>query len=111
MVSYPAQLTPVPDSGYVISFRDIPEALSQADSLEDACAMAPDALATAMEFYLDGKRPVPQPSKLLPGEELVNLPLVVAAKVALANQMLAERVRPADLARAMGVSPQQVTRC
>ncbi len=110
MFAYPAKFKPAQEGGYVISFRDIPEALSQADSLEEAHAMAADALAAAMEFYLDDKRQVPAPSKARKGEHLVSLPVVVAAKVALVNQMLAERVRPADLARAMGVAPQQVTR-
>lgn len=110
MLAYPARFKPAPEGGYVISFRDIPEAISQADDLEEARAMAADALATAMEFYLDDKRLVPTPSKARRGEELVSLPVVTGAKVALVNLMLAERIRPADLARALDVAPQQVTR-
>ena len=72
--------------------------------------MADDARTVAIDFYLDDKRPVPAPSKAKRGEELISLPVVVSAKVALVNQMLVDRVRPADLARAMGVAPQQVTR-
>jgi antitoxin HicB len=109
-MAYPAKFAPSPEGGYVITFRDIPEALSQADDLDEARAMAVDALTVAIDFYLDDKRPVPAPSKAKRGEELISLPVVVSAKVALVNQMLVDRVRPADLARAMGVAPQQVTR-
>jgi antitoxin HicB len=62
-----------------------------------------------MDFYFEDGRPV-HPSAAQDGEELVGLPLSVQAKVALLNEMCARRVRPADLARAMDVRPQEVTR-
>jgi hypothetical protein len=43
--------------------------------------MAADALATAMDFYFEDKRPVPPPSDPKRGETLVELSTSVAAKV------------------------------
>jgi antitoxin HicB len=107
---YPAVLTEDPAGGFVVSFRDIPEALTQGDDEKEALEMAEDALINALDFYFDDQRPVPLPSKAKRGERLVGLPLSIAAKVLLLNEMLAQNIRPADLARRMNVLPQEVNR-
>jgi antitoxin HicB len=48
--------------------------------------------------------PAPSPAEL--GERLVSLPASLSAKVLLLNEVVASGVRPADLARRMGVTPQ-----
>lgn len=106
---YPAKIEP-DTTGYMISFRDIPEALSAGETLEEARAMAADALLTAMDFYFEDKRPVPPPSKAEEGEELVVLPASAWAKVLLLNEMLVQHVGPSELARRMGTTKQQATR-
>jgi antitoxin HicB len=50
--------------------------------------MAADALATAMEFYLEDHRRVPAPSAAKRGEIAIGLPPNVAEKVLLLNEML-----------------------
>lgn len=106
---YPAVLTRDGD-GWMVSFPDIPEALSSGATQEEALAMGADALATAMEFYFEDRRPVPQPSKVAKGQHAVELPASLAAKVLLLNEMITQQVRPAELARKLGVKPQEVTR-
>lgn len=107
---YPAHFSTNEHGGYVVTFRDIPEAITEGDSEADALEMAADALLTAMDFYFEDARAVPPPSKAREGEHLVALPLSVAAKVMLLNEMVAQRVRPVELARRMGVSRQEVNR-
>ena len=58
---YPATFEKEGD-GYNVTFRDIPEAITCGDDLSDALFMAKDALLTAMDFYFEDHRPVPQPS-------------------------------------------------
>ena len=65
---------------------------------------------TALDFYFVDRRPVPEPSKAREGEEAVTLPPSAVAKVRLLNAMVQTRTRPADLARAMGIKQQEVTR-
>lgn len=109
MLRYPALFEP--DEGYfTVSFRDIPEALTSGQDMDEARAMAADALLTSMDFYFDDKRPVPAPSKLRKGEELVALPASVSAKILLLNEMLAQKVSPSELARRMATTPQTVDR-
>ncbi len=109
MFSYPARLTK-DGAGYVVSFRDIPEALTEGATRKEALEMAADALATAMDFYFEDRRAVPAPSDPEDGEDLVDLPASMAAKVLLLNEMVSSRVSPADLARKLSASPQTVTR-
>jgi antitoxin HicB len=109
MLHYPAIFDPDGD-GYTVTFRDIPEAVTQGDTLEEARAMAADALLTAMDFYVEDHRQVPAPSAAKKGEELVALPTSVAAKVLLLNELVRQSVRPAELARRLGTTPQQVNR-
>lgn len=57
----------------MVTFRDIPEAITQGDTWAEAMEMAEDVLRSAMEFYSENKRPVPLPSAVKRGERLVVL--------------------------------------
>jgi antitoxin HicB len=109
MLSYPATVASDGD-GFIVSFPDIPEALTGGSSREDALDMAADALITAMDFYFEDRRPVPAPSAPKRDQVLIDLPPSVGAKVLLLNEMLHQGTRPADLARLMNVRPQDVNR-
>lgn len=107
---YPAQFTPAEEGGFVVTFRDLPEAITQGDDKTEAREMAADVLLSTMDFYFDDKRPVPLPSKPQKGEELVELPAAVYAKVLLLNEMLAQDISNVELARRLGTRPQEVQR-
>ena len=109
MLSYPARVARDGD-GFMVSFPDIPEALTGASSREEALTMAVDALVTAMDFYFEDRRPVPAPSAPKRGHVMVDLPASISAKVLLLNEMLRQRVKPVELARRMNIRPQEVNR-
>ncbi|QQX87202.1 type II toxin-antitoxin system HicB family antitoxin [Cupriavidus necator] len=109
MLRFPANIVP-DDGGFAVSFPDIPEALTSGDTIELAREMAADALATAMEFYFEDGRPVPLPSKAKRGQHLVELPASVSAKVLLLNEMIAQGVTQAELARRLNTRKQEVQR-
>jgi antitoxin HicB len=108
-MQFPATFTPE-EGKIVVRFRDIPEAITQGDDEADALEMAEDVLISSMDFYFDDKRAVPTPSAPLPGERLIALPLSIASKVLLLNEMLAQKVGPSELARRMDSLPQYVNR-
>jgi antitoxin HicB len=111
MLAYPVTLTPdKKDGGFVVTFRDIPEAITQGENMEEALAMAADALETAMDFYFEDKRAVPMPSAPRRRQHVVELPASVSAKVLLLNEMIRQQVRPAELARRLRTTRQQVNR-
>jgi len=111
MLAYPVILTPdKEDGGFVVTFSDIPEAITQGDTVEEALAMAAEALESAMDFYFGDKRAVPMPSPPKRRQHVVALPISVSAKVLLLNEMIHQQVRPAELARRLRTTPQEVNR-
>ena len=106
---FPADIVPDGDQ-WMVSFPDIPEALTGAATRDEAVDLARDALVTALEFYFDDRREVPLPSRVRKGQEGIALPVSVAAKVLLLNEMIRQQVRPSELARRMGTSAQDINR-
>jgi len=110
-MKFPVTLTPdKTDGGFVVTFADIPEAITQGDTEAEALDMARDALETALEFYFEDKRAVPAPSKSKRGQHVIELPASLSAKILLLNEMVKQNVRPAELARRMNTTPQEVNR-
>lgn len=107
---YPAQIEPNGEGGFIASFRDIPETLTEAWTEEELQKNTLDALITAIDFYIEDRRRFPQPSEFRTGDMAVELPPSVVAKVLLLNTMIETNTRPADLARKLGVSRQEVSR-
>jgi antitoxin HicB len=110
MLRYPVQLEPAEEGGFVVTFPDIPEAITQGEDREDALRRGADVLESALDFYLESGRQVPMPSKPRRGQLMVELPASVSAKLILLNEMVAQKIRPAELARRLKVTPQEVTR-
>lgn len=106
---YPAVIKPDGD-GWLVTFPDIPEALSAGATHEEAIEMAKDAIVTALEFYFDEKREIPEPSRVKRGQVAIELPASIAAKVLLLNEMVRQKVRPSELARRIGTTAQEVNR-
>lgn len=94
----------------LVKFPDVPEAITQGIDAEDALRHAANALETALDFYFEERRPIPAPSKPKRNQPIVELPASLAAKVLLLNEMIAQKIRPAELARRLNVTPQEVTR-
>ncbi|WJF89388.1 type II toxin-antitoxin system HicB family antitoxin [Paraburkholderia bonniea] len=110
-MKFPVTLTPdEADGGFVVTFSDIPEAITQGETTEEALAMAQEALETAMEFYFEDKRVVPTPSKPKRGQPVIELPANLSAKIWLLNEMVTQNIRPAELARRLNTTPQEVNR-
>ena len=97
-------------SFFLVTFPDIPEAITQGKSEEQALRAAKDALETALDFYFEDSRIVPSPSPLKRRQKFVELPVSLAAKVLLLNEMLRQKVRPAELARRLHTTPQEINR-
>lgn len=106
---YPAKIE-ADGAGWMVSFPDIPEALSAGSTHEEAVSMAKDALVTALDFYFEDRREIPAPSRVKRGQTAIEVPASVAAKILLLNEMVRQKVRPAELARRLGTTPQEVSR-
>lgn len=108
MFDYPVLLTPDGDA-VLVTFPDIPEAVTFGKTEAEALEMAVDALETALSFYVDDRRPLPVPSA--PGHlRTVRPSALESLKLALYREMLEQGVRKAEMARRLGWKPPQVDR-
>lgn len=67
---YPAQIQQE-DKVFIITFKDVPEAMTQGYTWLEALDMAEDALKTAIEFYTEDDRPIPCPSVPVSGDVMI----------------------------------------
>ena len=110
MRAYPASLIPDPDGGFTVTFRDVPEAITEGDSREEALLRAEDALESALAMYVAAKEPLPVASNADPDEVMVPLSALGMAKTALYDAMCEQGVGRAELARRLRWHLPQVNR-
>jgi antitoxin HicB len=110
MRAYPAALTPDQGGGFTVTFRDVPEAITEGDIREEALLRAEDALESALAMYIAAKEPLPASSKAHVGEEVVPLSALGMAKAALYDAMREQGVGRAELARRLRWHLPQVNR-
>lgn len=106
--AYPCNLTPDEDGDLVATFPDVPEAITCGENRSQALEMAEDALATALAGYVREKWEIPVPGALDEGQDLVAVPTVVAAKLALYSAMRAQHITKVELAGRLGISESAV---
>src|ERR1700704_5994744 len=104
------KLSPDPDGGFTVTFRDVPEAITEGDSRDGALMRAEDALESALAMYIAAKEPLPKPSTPKRREVMVPLSALGMAKTALYEAMLEQKVGRAELARRLRWHLAQVNR-
>ena len=102
--AYPCDLTLDEGDEFVVTFPDVPEAITGGKGRSLALSEAVDALATALAGYVHEKRDIPAPREVHGDHEMVTVPAVVAAKLALYSAMRAQGITKVDLAARLGVS-------
>ncbi len=108
--AYPCVLTPEEGGGFFVRFPDVPGALTCGEDRTEALMMAEDALAVALAGYVQQRRDIPAPSPVKAGQEIVTLPPLVAAKLALYTAMRQQGVTKVALAARLGLSESVVRR-
>jgi antitoxin HicB len=96
--------------GIVVSFPDVPEAITQGDDAADARAMAEEALGLALLSY--PARGLPLPKTRARGREMVRVAVApdVAAKLAVLEAFAEAGISKAELARRLGKDEKEVRR-
>src|SRR5437762_3264889 len=108
--TYPITIT-VDTAGFsLVTFPDIPEAGTDAETREEALHAAPDALIAALGGYIEARRPLPSPSNAQPGQGMVTLPVLIVAKLVLYEAMRTAKVTNVELGRRLGISEGAVRR-
>ena len=108
---YPASFLPEENGkGLHVRFRDLPEALTGGDDLDDALAQAADCLAEALAGRIRRGDTIPVPSRPKRGQKAIGVPLYLAPKLALYLAVRDQGLRNTELARRLGVSETVVRR-
>jgi antitoxin HicB len=107
-ITYFAYIHEPEPGAWLLRFFDVPEAIAQGDTLEEAIGNAPDALAAALEGYLELNRPLPTPARIDPRQSapdftVVEVPAMpsIAARALLAQAMRDRGVSKVGLAKLM----------
>jgi antitoxin HicB len=110
LFSYPAHIEEIEPGEFLVTFPDVPEAITSGATHAEALEAAAGALAVAVEGYLLGGHDVPAPRDAKRGEELVALDPVVAARVVLVLEMGRQGLTKVALAHRIGRDEKAVRR-
>lgn len=108
-MKFPGKLTADAEGGFMVTFRDIPEAISQGDDEKEALELAKEALLSAFMKYVEEQRQITMPSPQNHDEILFPLPSSVVAKVLLFNEMTRQQIKPDELANRLNLAPLVIT--
>lgn len=108
--SYPATFEPGDEGGFVATFPDVPEAITDGATMAEARSMAADALGVALLTYVETGRPLPDASARSEGQVTISPYPEVAAKLAVIEAFQAAGISKSELARRMGKDEREVRR-
>jgi antitoxin HicB len=108
---YPAQFEPQEEEGgFVVTFPDWPEAITQGESLDDAYAQAEDALEEAVANRIVMKLGLPPAREVLPGMHAIAVPAPTAVKAALYAALQEDGRTQLELAALLAVDGREIRR-
>ena len=94
---------------FVVTFQDIPEAITQGKGMKEVMAMAKEVLSLSMDFYFEDQRPVPAPSRPKRKQIMVKLPAKLSAKVGRFNEGLrSAAINSSKTTPAQGSEPEEM---
>ena len=109
MFDYPVVLTPEENGTVLVTFPDVPEAITFGIDEDEALLLAVDALETGLSFYVDARKPLPMPSSAQ-GCPTVRPSALECAKLGVYQAMTEQGLCKTDLARRLGWHLPQVDR-
>jgi antitoxin HicB len=108
--AYPVTLTPdETDGGFVVTFQDVPEAITQGETVADALMEAADALEEAIAGRIRRGDPIPEASPAA-DRPRVPVPAQTAAKAALFLALKETGISKSELAARLECDEKEVRR-
>ena len=98
------------DGGFVVTCRDCPEAITQAETPDEAMLEAADCLEEAIAARIDDGRDIPMPTEVMRGEKLVSVPPSMALKAAVYLAVREAGLSNSELARRMQLDEKEARR-
>ena len=108
---YPATLTPdTQDGGFVVTFPDVPEAITQGDDVPEALQQAADCLEEAMAGRIRRYESIPAASPVGPDQYAIPVLAQTAAKAALYLAIRHANITKTELAERLDCDEKEVRR-
>lgn len=108
---YPVTLVPdETDGGFVVTFEDYPEAITQGENVADALREAEDCLEEAVANRIVKGMKLPLPSSPKAGQSVISLPAPTAVKAAFYCAIGELNASKVELAITLGVDEKEVRR-
>ena len=109
--SFPVTLTKDEvDGGFTVTFADLPEAITQGETIEDAMGEAADCLDEAIAGRIIRRDLIPIPSEPRQGEHLVTIPLQTSFKALIWLAMQESKLNQSQFAERLKVNEKEVRR-
>lgn len=109
--TYPATLTRDSKAGgFTITFRDLPEAITQAEDMAEASLQGADCLEEAIAGRLRLEESIPEPSKARKGDLPISVPALMAAKAAIYLSLKEAKISKSELAKRLKCDEKEVRR-
>lgn len=107
---YPGHFAHDPDGGFLVTFPDIPEAITEGDNLVEARRSAAEALGLALRGYLAEGKPLPKPSQGRKGLTMVPVEAGDALKLAVIEAFQTAGISKSEFSRRLGKAETEVYR-
>jgi len=107
---YPANFTPADEGGFVITFPDVPEVVTQGETIDNCVEEASDALEEAIIGRINLGEAIPVPSAPQHGQYAIPLPAPSALKAALYEEIRAQGRTKVQMAADLGIDEKEIRR-
>jgi antitoxin HicB len=107
---YPAEFTPATEGGFVVTFPDLPEAITQGETVQGCIHEATDALDEAIMGRINRGQEIPKASTAKAGQYLISVPMQTALKSALHEEIIQQGATKVDFAERMGMDEKEIRR-
>ena len=109
LFAYPVTLTKQKEGGYLVRFPDLPEAITQGETIENALNEAVDCMEEAIAHRISKKLSIPTPSQRKRCH-YVALTTTFAAKTALYLAMQEKKLSNTSLAKKLDCDEKEIRR-
>jgi antitoxin HicB len=108
---YPALLMPDTEhGGFVVTFPDVPEGITQGDDIPETLKQAADCLEEAIAGRIRRHEPIPEASAVGPDQYAISLPISAGLKAALYLALQEAKITLSELAAHLHCDEQEIAR-
>jgi antitoxin HicB len=107
---YPVEFTPADEGGFVVTFPDLPEAITQGETPSQSIEEASDALEEAIIGRINTGDSIPSPSPVRTGQYLIPVPAQTAFKAALYEEIRSRGLNKVEMAARLGIDEKEARR-